>query len=119
MPSSYTLSSKAGRISQSLNGKSFAVIGGRSEPSLEDKSRGKLLFEAKCLADFATTPVKAVPYSEHFTMPSKWENILKDCEYSDNNDPRFNNWGDKFNCCSYWGLSLKKWGEWTALYGPV
>ena len=47
------LSKEAGRFYDVLMGIPFAVIGGRSSPSHEDRARAKLLFEAECLRMYA------------------------------------------------------------------
>ena len=108
MTHQHHLSLDAGRISNIINGRAFAIIGGRSNENFEDLARGKLLFEAHCLQRFQGPPIKYVPFAREHPMPAHWKGVLVDCERSDNNDPLFTNWGEECIVCNYWGPSLEK-----------
>ena len=63
------LSLEAGRIANVINGKSFAIIGGRSNENHEDLARGKLLFEAYVLRRFQGAPIQIIPFAREHPMP--------------------------------------------------
>ena len=107
MTHQHHLSLDAGRIAHIVNGRAFAIIGGRSNENFEDLARGKLLFEAHCLQKFQGTRVKYVPFVREHPMPSNWKGVLIDCERAENKDPAFTNWGEECIFCSYWGPSLE------------
>ena len=98
----------AGRIPNIVNGKSFAIIGGRSNGNFEDLARGKLLFEAHVLLVFQGPQIKFIPYAREHPKPPQWKGAMADCELSENNDPHFTNWGEDCTYCNYWGPSLEK-----------
>ena len=91
-----------------INGRAFAVIGGRSSENFEDLARGRLLFEAHVLLEFQGTPIKYIPYAREHPMPPNWKGVMADCDFSEQNDSRFTNWGAECMICNYWGPSLEK-----------
>ena len=72
-----------------INGRAFAIIGGRSSENYEDLARGKLLFEAHVLLEFQGPPVKYIPYAREHPMPANWKGVMADCDFAEQSDPRF------------------------------
>ena len=105
------LSLEAGRIANVINGKSFAIIGGRSNENHEDLARGKLLYEAFVLRRFQGAPTQRIPYAREHPMPPGWKGVMQDCTWSEDRDRRFTNWGEVCDLCNYWGPSLEKLEE--------
>jgi len=69
------LSTESGRFSDYVNGKSFAIIGGRGTPSPDDIARGTLLFEAAVLTRFSKQSSPKPPYSSSVPPPPNWVGV--------------------------------------------
>ena len=101
------LSKEAGRFYDVLMGIPFAVIGGRSSPSHEDRARAKLLFEAECLRMYAKPMARPISYASEVPVPADWNGVDKDAD-------DWGGWGKSccnFNHCGYWGPALFKLGD--------
>ena len=86
------LSKEAGRFYDVLMGIPFAVIGGRSSPSHEDRARAKLLFEAECLRMYAKPMARPVSYASEVPVPADWNGVDKDAD-------DWGGWGK--SCCNF------------------
>ena len=106
------LSTESGRFSDYVNGKSFAIIGGRGTPSPDDIARGTLLFEAAVLTRFSKQPSPKPPYSSSVPPPPNWVGV-NGAQHDGGG------WGEQCLKCEYWGPALVKTGggvrDWKCL----
>ena len=69
------ITADAGRFADVINGKKFAIIGGRSVPSKEDKLRGTAYVEAALLHPFAKEKPVRYLYIQDHPVPPGWTGV--------------------------------------------